>query len=174
MKNQPRVDPVVTELLTGAKSNEDAIAASLLLALARVVRSAGSNVGEKAREACAELIIETFKEQREEPYYRSVAALFAALSAFPDVVKPIISSYLVAGTPPSVLSSHCILAVLSPDEDAEETDGPNVFQQLGVLRAVAQKALESAANEKPSISRPAREARDLLKASGDDALQGLF
>ncbi|KAI9068620.1 ARM repeat-containing protein [Trametes sanguinea] len=174
MKNQPRVDPVVTELLTGAKSNEDAIAASLLLALARVVRSAGSNVGEKAREACAELITETFKEQHEEPYYRSVAALFAALSAFPDVVKPIISSYLVAGTPPSVLSSHCILAVLSPDEDADETDGPNVFQQLGILRAVAQKALESAANEKPSISRPAREARDLLKASGDEALQGLF
>ncbi|CDO72622.1 hypothetical protein BN946_scf184985.g41 [Trametes cinnabarina] len=175
MKNQPRVDPVVTELLTGARSNEDAIAASLLLALARVVRSAGSNVGDKAREACADLIIETFKEQHEESYYRSVAALFAALSVFPDVVKPIVSSYLVAGTPQSVLASHCILAVLSPDEEDEGiAEGPNVFQQLAVLRGVTQKALESAANEKPSIARPAREARDLLKASGDDALQGLF
>ncbi|KAI0628364.1 ARM repeat-containing protein [Trametes polyzona] len=174
MKNQPRVDPVVTELLTGARSNDDAIAASLLLALARVVRSAGTNVGEKAREACAELIAEAFKEQHEEPFYRSVAAVFASLSIFPEVVKSIVSSYLVAGTPPSVLSSHCILAVLSPDDDDEPQEGPNVFQQLGVLRSVAQKALESAANEKPSIARPAREARDLLKASGDDALQGLF
>lgn len=65
MKNQPRVDPVITELLTGVRSNEDSIAASLVLALARVVRSAGSNVGEKAREACAELITESFKEQHE-------------------------------------------------------------------------------------------------------------
>ena len=65
MKNQPRVDPVVTELVTGAKSNEDDIAASLLLALARVVRSAGSNVGEKARESCVELVSEAFKEQHE-------------------------------------------------------------------------------------------------------------
>ena len=65
MKSQPRVDPVVTELITGAKSNEDEIAASLVLALSRVVRSAGSNVGEKAREACVELVSEAFKEQHE-------------------------------------------------------------------------------------------------------------
>ncbi|KAI0644913.1 ARM repeat-containing protein [Trametes meyenii] len=176
MKNQPRVDPVVTELLTGARSNEDDISASLLLALARVVRSAGSNVGEKAREACAELIAEAFKEQHSEPYSRSVAALFGSLSAFPDVVKPLVTSYLVSGTPQSVLASHCILAVLSPDDDDDHAHDttPNAFQQLGVTRAVAQKAQESAANEKPSIARPAREARDLLKVSGDDALQGLF
>ncbi|OJT01635.1 Translational activator GCN1 [Trametes pubescens] len=174
MKNQPRVDPVVTELLTGVRSNEDSIAASLVLALARVVRSAGSNVGEKAREACAELITETFKEQHEEPYYRSAGALFASLSFFPEVVKPIVTAYLLAGTPQSVLSSHCILAVVSPDEDNDQSDAPNAFQQLGVLRSVAQKAQESAVNEKPSIARPAREARDVLKASGDDALHGLF
>ena len=66
MRSQPRVDPVVTELVTGARSApEDAIAASLVLALARVVRSAGSNVGEKARDACAELVADAFKEQHE-------------------------------------------------------------------------------------------------------------
>ncbi|KAI0827665.1 ARM repeat-containing protein [Trametes gibbosa] len=174
MKNQPRVDPVVTELLTGARSNEDSISSSLILALARVVHSARSNVGEKAREACVELVAESFKEQHEETYYRSVAALFASLSVFPEILKPLISSYLVVGTPQSVLSSHCILAVVSHDEDADEVEGSNVFQELGLLRAVAQKALESAANERPNVARPAREARDLIKASGDDALQGLF
>ena len=66
MRSQPRVDPVVTELVTGARSApEDAIAASLVLALARVVRSGGSNVGEKARDACAELVADAFKEQHE-------------------------------------------------------------------------------------------------------------
>ncbi|KAH9856756.1 ARM repeat-containing protein [Lenzites betulinus] len=174
MKNQPRVDPVITELLTGARSNEDSISASLILALARVVRSAGSHVGEKAREACIELVSESFREHHEETYYRSVAALFASLSVFPEVVKPLIASYLVSGTPQSVLSSQCILAVVSTDEDEDEVEGPNVFQALGLFRTVAQKAMESAANERPNIARPAREARDLIKASGDDALQGLF
>ena len=79
------------------------------------------------------------------------------------------SAHLVAGTPQSVVSSHCILAVVSPDDDDDVQDGPNVFQKLGVLRKVAQKAQESAGNEKPSIARPAREAREALKALGDDA-----
>ena len=39
---------------------------------------------------------------------------------------------------------------------------------------VAQKVQESAANEKQSVSRPAREARDALKALGDSTLQGLL
>ncbi|KAI0800349.1 ARM repeat-containing protein [Fomes fomentarius] len=171
MKNQPRVDPVVTELVTGAKSNEDTIAASLVLALALVVRSAGSNVGEKAREACAELISESFREPHEDSYCQSIGELFASLSIFEDVVKPIIAAHLVAGTPQSVVSSHCIRAVLSSDEDDDHHDGPNVFQKLGILRKVAQKVQESAGNEKPSIARPAREAREALKALGDDALQ---
>ncbi|KAI0757516.1 ARM repeat-containing protein [Daedaleopsis nitida] len=174
MKNQPRVDPVVTELVTGAKSNEDSIAASLVLSLARVVRSAGANVGEKAREACAEFIMEAFKEPHEDSYCQAVGALFASLSIFEDVVHPIIAAYLVAGTPQSAVCSHCILAIVSPDEEDDDTDEPNVFQKLGVLRKVAQKAQESTANDRLSVARPAREARDILKASGEDALQGLF
>ena len=62
MQNQPRVDPVVTELIVGSRNNDDAIAGSLLLALANVVRSAGQNVGEKAREACVQLVLDAFKE----------------------------------------------------------------------------------------------------------------
>ncbi|KAF8161531.1 hypothetical protein B0H34DRAFT_383589 [Crassisporium funariophilum] len=79
---------------------------------------------------------------------------------------------LVSGTPPSVLSSQIILAVV--EEDDERPDGPNLFQQLGLMRKVAQKALESASNEKSFIARPAREARDLIKELDDDSLIGLF
>lgn len=57
MKNQPRVDPVVTELIGGVKGADDeAIKSSLVGALANVVRNASKNLGEKAREACAELV----------------------------------------------------------------------------------------------------------------------
>jgi len=66
-------------------------------------------------------------------------------------------------------------AVLKPDDGFESPDdSPNLFQKLGLLRNVAQKTLESAANEKPIISRPAREARDELKGMADQNLRGLF
>jgi hypothetical protein len=76
----------------------------------------------------------------------------------------------VSGTPQSVLSSHSVLAVLSDEEEHI----PNVFQRLSLMRSVAQKVRESATNEKPSIGRPSREAKELLKRLDDESLQGLF
>lgn len=68
MKSQPRVDPLIIELVTGAKNNEDSIAASLVLSLAYVIRSVGENVGEKARESCVELVSDAFRENHEGKY----------------------------------------------------------------------------------------------------------
>lgn len=65
MKHQPRVDPVVTELISGAKNNEDSIAGSLVLALAHVVQSADTHVGEKARDSCVELLSDAFRESHD-------------------------------------------------------------------------------------------------------------
>lgn len=65
MRSQTRVDPVVTELVTGIKNSEDGISTSLLLALANVVHSAGANVGEKSKEACVELVSDAFRERHD-------------------------------------------------------------------------------------------------------------
>jgi hypothetical protein len=65
MRSQTRVDPVITELISGVANNEEGISSSLLLALANVVQSAGSNVGEKSREACVELLSEAFRERHD-------------------------------------------------------------------------------------------------------------
>ena len=65
MRNQPRVDPVITELIGGTKNNEDSIAGSFVLALANAVQNGGPNVGEKAKESCVELIFDAFKERHE-------------------------------------------------------------------------------------------------------------
>ena len=74
----------------------------------------------------------------------------------------------MAGTPPSVLASHCILAALTPPEDSGTHDADaTLFRSLSVLKSVAQKVQESATNDKPSIARPAREAKELLKTVGD-------
>jgi hypothetical protein len=65
MKNQSRVDPVIVELIAGAKSSNDAIGSSLVLSISNVVKSAGSNVGDKSKEACAELVSDAFKEDHD-------------------------------------------------------------------------------------------------------------
>ena len=65
MKNQPRVDPVITELVTGVKGNDDSIATSFLLALANVMRSASQSAGDKAREACIDIVSEAFGDDHD-------------------------------------------------------------------------------------------------------------
>lgn len=79
----------------------------------------------------------------------------------------------MVGTPLSVLGSQVTLAALSPPEDGD-ADTPNVFDKLSLLRNVAKKVLESVASDKPSVSRPARESRELLKTLREDELQGIF
>ena len=118
MRHQPRVDPVVTELIAGAEGQTDeAVASSLVLALAEVVRNAHRNMGDKAREACVELAMGAFKESHDgqsrflqtssfvtdrgmclpEPYVRSVAALIASLSVFPDLLQPLVEYVCLVG-----------------------------------------------------------------------------
>ncbi|KAG7441044.1 ARM repeat-containing protein [Guyanagaster necrorhizus] len=176
MKSQPRVDPVVAELIAGAKSNfDDGIGSSAVVALTHVVRSAKENVGEKAREACVDLAIDAYRGSSDESYIQAIASLVAALAIFPDILQPVVESYLVAGTPASVISSQTLRAVLSADEEEEDGgEGENLFQKLGLMRSVAQKVIESAGNEKPSIARPAREAREALRRVDDENLQGLL
>ncbi|KAK0212097.1 armadillo-type protein [Desarmillaria ectypa] len=177
MRSQPRVDPVVTELIAGAKSNtDDSIGSSAVVALAHVVRSAKESVGEKAREACVDLVMDAYRGSSDESYIQAIASLVAALAIFPDVLQPVVESYLVAGTPASVISSHTLLTILSPDDedDSPTVGAENLFQKLGLMRSVAQKVIESSGNEKPSIARPAREAREALRYIDDESLQGLL
>ena len=70
------------------------------------------------------------------------------------------------------------MAVLQP-EDTDECVRPDetLFAKQGVLRSVALKAKESMANECPAISRPARDAREVLKemeVDGGESLVGIF
>jgi len=141
----------------------------------------GSIWERRQREGCVDLVTDAFKDSRDEHYIQSIASLFSALSDQPELLRPIVETYLVSGSPPSTISSHSILAVLSPDDDEDEDedesddeDGENLFQKLGHLKSVAQKVQESIASDRPAIARPAREARDLLKELEDDSLVGVF
>lgn len=65
MKSQPRVDPLITELVGSVRAADDAIAGSLASALAGIITSAGSNVGQGSKDALIELIDEAFDEAHE-------------------------------------------------------------------------------------------------------------
>jgi len=164
------VDPVITELIGGTRNSEESIAGSFVVALANVVQNGGSNVGEKSKESCVELISDAFKERHEEPYCQSMGLLFVSLSSVPQLLKPVTQAHLAEGTPATVLGSNLTSAVLSADDPEQN----GLFQKMGLLRSVAKKILDNIGSDKHSISRLSRESKDLLKALHGDELQGVF
>jgi len=63
---QTRVDALLTELISTAKASEDeAIAASLVLALAYVVRNGISSIGPESKNACISLIESAFRARHD-------------------------------------------------------------------------------------------------------------
>ena len=112
MKNQPRVDPVVTELVNMVKTSDEAIGASLVLSLARVVQNASQNIGNKAKEACVDIISDAFRLDHggktaprlvhksahnilAETYFQSVGQLMSAMGAFPELLRSVIEYVVV-------------------------------------------------------------------------------
>jgi len=110
---------------------------------------------------------------------QSAAALFSALSIYGNLVDTVVRhvlallvehrppthsgcrTHLVAGTPTSVLASHCVLALLTADDDALPDTVPEPFRPI--LPSIARKIQESIGTEKANIARPAREAKELLR-----------
>jgi hypothetical protein len=68
-----------------------------------------------------------------------------------------------------VLASHSILALLTTDDGTPIATVPEPFRSI--LPNIARKIQESIGTEKPNISRPAREAKELLRKL-DDSLFG--
>ena len=80
MKHQTRVDPLITELVTGIKSSEKDVAASMVLALGAVCQSAGKNIGEAARGQIVDLVEEAFVESHGETYSGAIGKVIAGLA----------------------------------------------------------------------------------------------
>lgn len=63
MLNQPRVDPLINELVTSAKGAEGDIQESIVLALAAVLASGGKNAGVESKKGVMEFVKEELDEQ---------------------------------------------------------------------------------------------------------------
>ncbi|KAG8875312.1 translational activator of GCN4 [Tulasnella sp. 331] len=169
-KSQTRVDPLITELVAAIRSSEDSVGASVATALAHVVTNAREHVSAVSKRALSEIIDEAFSEAHEDSFYSAMGQLFAALASDPDAVKALVESRLVAGRRPHALSSHML---------AEATaHSPQVFYTLHCVLPMVRQVLACVSSDTPSISRPAREARETLKTQppwvDDEAVQAVF
>ncbi|CAE7122272.1 unnamed protein product [Rhizoctonia solani] len=164
MKSHTRGDVLATELLKEIRANmfeDEPIAASLVLALAGVVKNSGANVGSASRQAIIELILDSAGKSEsgqahQDNYNVAIGQLFASLGDQPDV-KPIIDAHILANTPTSAFASQLLLAVVQ--------DSPQTLITFKCAPSVVKKVVQSIGTDQPSVSRPAREARDVLKNS---------
>ncbi|WWD15877.1 hypothetical protein CI109_100301 [Kwoniella shandongensis] len=167
MKHQPRVDPLITELIGGVRAGDNDIAPSMANALAAVCASAGKNIGAAAKGSIIELVEEAFTAGRNENYNLAISRVISGLAQTdPPSIQPIIETFLAAQTPPTSLVSLMIQTLLEEASDnfydlcsGEET-----------VDDVVKKVMASIGNESSSVARPARESRELMRKGkwGDD------
>ncbi|KAL7422316.1 translational activator of GCN4 [Cryptotrichosporon argae] len=158
MKHQPRVDPLITELIGVVHAADKDIQASVAGALAAVCASAGKNIGPAAKAAIVELAEEAFAEPRGETYSTAIARVVSGLAKHdPEAVRPIVDTFLAAPTPPTPMVSITIMCILE--------DAPGALYDLGAVDNVVRKIMASVGAEGPATTRPAREARELLRST---------
>ncbi|WVR05268.1 hypothetical protein IAU60_002280 [Kwoniella sp. DSM 27419] len=172
MKHQPRVDPLITELIGGVRSGDSDIAPSMANALAAVCKTAGKNIGAGAKGQIIELVEEAFMAGAKENYNKAISAVVAGLAeSDTPSIQPIIDTFLAAPTPPTALVSLMILTLLE--------EAPDAFYDLDCVEDIAKKVTASVASTDggPPVTRPARDARDLMKKGrygDDDRVQALL
>ncbi|MBW0479310.1 hypothetical protein O181_019025 [Austropuccinia psidii MF-1] len=170
MNHQPRIDPLITELLGGIKSCEDIeIHESLVFALAAVVANGRVNVGQAIMTDVTKFLDESFDlERHSEGLALALSHLVGAVaSGQPTYLFPLMKYIL--SDPPTMLGSMCIRQLVE--------NVPDALYDLGMEQEVVTFLLKhSASSYPPHIGRPLREAREAVKISpkfaGDKKFEG--
>lgn len=113
----PRIDPLITELVTGAKTTDPGVRTAMFKALYEVVSRAGANMGETSRSAVLSLI-DGDADERDEAMIVTNAKLLGALikNVSEDVAISLLRNRVITSqfTNSSVLALNSVL-VESPD-----------------------------------------------------------
>lgn len=151
---QPRIDPLITELVNGAAHDEAEVRDAMVNALGAVVTSGGANMGPPSREAVANIVSQTLEEPGKEAFNAGVARILAGivLHSMPQA-EPMLSTVLE--TKASQFSSLCLLTCLE--------NAPQQLYNIVPPSKVVGRILKNVISDAPGVARPAREARDLLK-----------
>ncbi|GAA5981477.1 hypothetical protein JCM10908_004121 [Rhodotorula pacifica] len=164
MQHQPRVDPLVTELVNLTASEEGDVRDSVVNGLAATIASGGKNMSESSMSSAVDIISEAFAESPKESYATAVARLVAAVAQHsPDTLDFIIESFILATStdlPPTQLSALALREMID--------SAPAVLYEMNkdatverVVKAASGAATGGTAN--PAIARPARDTKELMK-----------
>ncbi|KAM0793613.1 hypothetical protein ACM66B_001046 [Microbotryomycetes sp. NB124-2] len=158
MEHQPRVDPVVTELVNLISTEQGEVRESVVHGLANVIAAGGANLGDGAKASCVDLVSEAFSETNKESYESAIARVAASLAMHdPASLSFVIESFLLGDLPPTHLSSVTMREMIDI--------APTVLYNMDKLETVSRvlKLAGGGGNVSPAISRPARDAKELLK-----------
>ncbi|GJN92071.1 hypothetical protein Rhopal_005099-T1 [Rhodotorula paludigena] len=164
MQHQPRVDPLATELVNLAASEDGDVRDSVVNGLAATVVSGGKNMSETSISSVVDIISEAFAESPKESYATAIARLTAAVAQHsPSSLDFIIESFILGTSsdlPPTQLSALALREMVDT--------APTVLYELNrdatverVVRMASGSATGGTAN--PAIARPARETKELFK-----------
>ncbi|KAK4705757.1 hypothetical protein P7C70_g456, partial [Phenoliferia sp. Uapishka_3] len=159
MVHQPRVAPLITELTNLASTEEGEVRDSVVSGLANVVLSGGQNLPEESKSSLLDLVGEAFSESNnKEPYNSAIGRLVAAVAVHEaSLIESIVSNYLVSDhLPATALSSITLKCIID--------QAPQALYDLDVVEACVAAVLKNASPASPpSVARPGREAKELLR-----------
>ncbi|KAH6610983.1 hypothetical protein Trco_001003 [Trichoderma cornu-damae] len=108
----PRIDPLITELVTGAKTTDPGVRAAMFKALYEVVSRVGANMGESSRSAVLSLI-DSDADERDEVMIVTNAKLLGALikNVTEDVATSLLRNRVITPQPShsSILALNSVL-----------------------------------------------------------------
>lgn len=155
MSLQPRIDPLIAELVNGATGHEEQeVRDAMAGALWQVVLSGGKNIGSAAREQVAEIVRNTLAEPLKEGYNNSIAKTLAGMVLHEMPQAEALVATLLEGRASTVSTTALLQCVELAPEQLYKINSP---------MKVTTRILKSVINEHTGISRTAREARDLMK-----------
>lgn len=157
MVHQARVDPLVTELVNLASTEEGEVRDSVCNGLSKVVYSGGKNLSESSVSSIVDLISEAFAETPKESYANAIARTTASLAYHDsESLSFILTSFILsAQLPPTQLSTITTRELIDT--------APQVLYDLDKDATVDLVLKLSAGGGNPALARPARDTKELMK-----------
>ncbi|GAA6024607.1 hypothetical protein JCM11491_006044 [Sporobolomyces phaffii] len=160
MVHQPRVDPLVTELVNLASTEAGEVRDATVNALAHVVRSGGQHLSPQSVASVVDLVSEAFAESPKEAYATAIARVAAALAGHDaSALEFVLTSFVVPTAPNQLPPTPLSVLTLRELVDA----APGVLYDLDRDATVELVVKLAQGGGNPALARPARDTKELFK-----------
>ncbi|KAM3583875.1 translational activator of GCN4 [Umbelopsis sp. WA50703] len=141
---QTRVDPLISELVSGIKTAEPGVKETMMNALQTVVEKAGSDLSDASKKGVLTVMSEGLGDHEDGTVVaaaRLLGCVTKSLSS--EETKYIIQTHVLIEQAPPLGSTLAVNAML--------VDSPSQFEDLGITDDILEKTLNDLSSEKPKI-----------------------